>query len=933
MDFNETLNLPETGFPMRANLPQREPLQLEEWEKNRLYYKLTEKNKDKVKYILHDGPPYANGDIHMGTALNKVLKDIIVKYKAMRGFNAVYVPGWDCHGLPIELRALKTLGTENGVDPVKVREHCRGFALSCLGNQKAQFKRLGVWGDFDNPYLTISNEYEAKQVEVFGKMYEKGYIYKGLKPVYWCPDCQTALAEAEIEYEDVDTHSIYVKFRLSDDKGLLAPLGIDKKDAYAVIWTTTTWTLPGNLAICLGPAYEYTFVKVEDETSPHYGQFLLMAKDLADAVMKSAKIQNYSFHGSFTGKELEFVETDHPFLPRKSPIIVGDHVTLESGTGCVHTAPGFGVEDFEVCNSYKGMFDIVVPVDHKGTMTEEAGEDLVGLSTDDANKIIAKKFDLDGSLLAVEKINHAYPHCWRCHNPIIYRATKQVFCSVDKFRNETIKAIQDVEWIPAWGEERIKNMVSDRSDWCISRQRIWGVPIPILYCKSCGETIVNETTISAISDLFRAESSDAWYKKEPSEFIPDSVKCSCGCGEFEKETDIFDVWFDSGCSHEAVLREREELVWPADLYLEGADQFRGWFQSSLLTSVACYEKAPYKAVCTHGWVLDGKGEKMSKSKGNYIVPEEVINQYGADVLRLWVTSLDYHNDLRVSQEMLKQLSETYRKIRNTARFILGNLCNKRGFNPNTDLMDISELSELDKWALYKYKVLVDKVIAAYEEMDYYLAYHALNHFCVVDMSNFYLDIIKDRLYCDGEKSKSRRSSQTAMYIILHGFTRLIAPILSFTADEIWKEIPHYDSDDLTSVVFNMMPVDEITLDVSSAFLEKWDRIHAIRDVVLAALEQKRAAKEIGKSLEAKILLHSKEDLTDILPELAAAFIVSKVELADGEGEYKSESGTFSVTVEKAEGEKCERCWTYSETVGDSNEYPTLCKRCASVIAQ
>lgn len=926
-DYNETLNLPQTGYPMRGNLPAREPKWLEQWESDRLYYELQKKNEGLPKYILHDGPPYANGNIHMGTALNKVLKDIIIKYKSMTGYQTPFVPGWDCHGLPIELKALKQIGADgSAIDPVELRKCCREFALSCLDEQKAQFKRLGVWGDFDDPYLTIKPEFEAKQVEVFGKMAEKGLMYKGLKPVYWCPDCNTALAEAEIEYEDDACYSIYVKFPISDAKGKFDGLDIDLSKAYAVIWTTTTWTLPGNVAVCLGPNYEYTFVKVEDEESKSFGEYLLMATDLVSSVMEAAGITKYSTVGTFIGSDLEFVETDHPFMGRKSPLILGDHVTLESGTGCVHTAPGYGLEDFEVCNKYKGMFDIIVGVTERGVLNELSGQ-FAGIPTGEAHPVIAKKLEDDNFLLAMQKIVHPYPHCWRCHKPIIYRATEQWFCSVEKFADEAVKAIEEVKWIPAWGEERIKNMVRDRSDWCISRQRRWGVPIPVLYCKDCGKPIVNAETIKAISDLFRAESSDAWYAKDPAEFIPSTVKCDCGCGEFTKEMDIFDVWFDSGCTWSAVMDERDDLSSPADLYLEGCDQYRGWFQSSLLTSVAATGHAPYKAVCTHGWIVDGKGEKMSKSKGNYIVPEQVIEKYGADVLRLWVTSLDYHSDVRVSDDILKQLSETYRKIRNTARYILGNLCNGKGFNPDTDMVALDELEEIDKWALTKYDTLIEKVKKAYEDMDYYHAYHAINSFCVVDMSNFYLDILKDRLYCEKEDGKSRRAAQTAMYTILSGLTRLIAPILSFTADEIWQELPTKSGDDKRNVVFNRMP-EPTGISVDTA---KWDKIHAIRDDVLVALEKKRNEKVIGKSLEAKVVLYTKDDLSDILSELDKAFIVSQVELGEGEGEFSGSVEGLSITVEKATGEKCSRCWTYSDTVGKNEKHPELCARCASVV--
>ncbi len=929
-DFNNTLNLPQTEFPMRGNLPKREPEMLEKWENERLYYALAEKNKDKPSYTFHDGPPYANGDIHMGTALNKVLKDIVVKYKSMTGYNANYVPGWDCHGLPIELKALKQIGVDSGaVDPVQLRKSCRSFALSCLDDQKKQFKRLGVWGDFDNPYLTLAPSFEAKQVEVFGEMVKKGYIYKGLKPVYWCADCNTALAEAEIEYQDDPCYSIYVKFPLVDDKGKFDGLGIDLSKAYVVIWTTTTWTLPGNLAVCLGPNYQYTFVKVEDAESSHNGEYLLMAEELVETVMAAVGIKNYSTAGSFKGSELDLIEAHHPFLDRKAPIIIGDHVTLESGTGCVHTAPGFGVEDFEVCMKYKGMFEIIVPVNEKGILTEEAGP-FAGLKTADANKAIAQRLEDDNTLLAMQKIVHPYPHCWRCHEPIIYRATDQWFCNVDMFKPETIKAIEQVKWIPEWGEERIKNMVNMRSDWCISRQRRWGVPIPMLYCEDCGKTVINDTTIKAISDMFRAESSDSWYIKDPSEFIPAEVKCECGCGKFRKEMDIFDVWFDSGCSHAAVLQERPELSWPADMYLEGCDQYRGWFQSSLLTSVATKGIAPYKAVCTHGWVVDGQGRQMHKSLGNQIFPEEIIKDFGADVLRLWVASLDYHNDIRVSKDMLKQLSESYRKIRNTARYILGNLGDSKGFNPDTEMVSLDKLSELDRWALAKLDGVIEKVRASYEAMDYYLAYHAIISFCVVDMSNFYLDIVKDTLYCSAADAPERKAVQTAMYIILDALVRMIAPILSFTADEIWQFMPHKSSDDMRSVMFNLMP-EKTGVELDGKFEEKWARIHAVRDDVLAALELKRAEKVIGKPLDAAVDIYTNDEkLVGLESDLATACIVSKVKVhVGGDGEYKG--GTVSVSVSHAQGESCGRCWAYADSVGSVAEYPHLCRRCAEVV--
>lgn len=927
-DYNKTLNLPETDFPMRGNLPKREPDALKKWEEDRLYYKIIEKNQGKPSYILHDGPPYANGDIHLGTALNKVLKDIIVKYKNMSGFCSPYVPGWDTHGLPIELKTMKSIGVETGaIPPVELRHHCKDFACSFVDNQKGQFKRLGVLGDFDNPYLTLRPEFEAREVEVFGEMAKNGYVYKGLKPVYWCPECQTALAEAEIEYSDDPCHSIYVKFKVSDDKGLFTAKGIDLDKTYFVIWTTTTWTLPGNLAICLGPRYDYCVVKVNEEN-------YVMAEELIPSTMQAAGIDTYEIIARFVGSELEGIKTEHPFMNRPSPIILGDHVTLESGTGCVHTAPGYGVDDFEVCKNYDDI-GIVVGVDGKGVLTKDSGM-FEGLSTDDANKAIAKHLEETGALFAHEKIKHQYPHCWRCKSPILFRATEQWFCSVKNFRDKAVKAIEDVNWIPKWGEDRIKGMVMDRSDWCISRQRVWGVPIPVVYCKDCGKPIVNDETIRAISDMFRHEGADSWYLKDPKEFIPDSVKCECGCNEFIKEKDIFDVWFDSGVTHLAVLDEREELSSPADLYLEGADQYRGWFQSSLLTSVVCKGKAPYKNVCTHGWVVDGQGKTMHKSLGNGIEPSEITDKYGADILRLWVASSDYHSDIRISKEILGQLSDAYKKIRNTARFILGNLSNRGGFNVDKDSVSDDKLFEIDKWALMKLDDLIDKVNAAYEAFDYHIVFHAIHNFCVIDMSNFYLDILKDRLYCEAPDSLSRRAAQTTIYRILSAISRLIAPIMSFTADEIWSYIPHSENDNPESIFLNDMPT-KSGISVTDEFVEKWNLIAAIREDAKKALELKRAEKVIGASLEADLHIYADDDkfekisaLTDELPSL---LIVSRAEVFNNsaDGEFKGDLEGVSFTVTKASGEKCERCWSYSDTVGTFSDHPTLCERCRNTI--
>ncbi len=920
-DYNSTLNLPATDFPMRGNLPKREPEILKKWEDSRLYYKMIEKNQGKPSYILHDGPPYANGEIHLGTALNKTLKDFIVKYKNMSGFCAPYVPGWDTHGLPIELKAMKSIGVENGaIPPVELRKHCRDFAMTHVKNQMKQFKRLGTLGDYDDPYLTLKHEYEARQVEVFGKMAKDGYMYKGLKPVYWCPDCNTALAEAEIEYSNDPCHSIYVKFNVTDDKGLFTAMGLDLSKIFFVIWTTTTWTIPGNLAICLGPDYDYTLVQVGNE-------YYVMASELVKTTMESAGISEYKTIGLFRGSELEHIKTKHPLYDRLSPVIVGDHVTLESGTGCVHTAPGYGVEDFEVCKNYDDI-GILVCVDAKGRQTAEAGE-FEGMDTDTANKAIAKKLEEVGALLAIQKIVHQYPHCWRCNSPIIYRATEQWFCSVNGFKDEAVKAIESVKWIPAWGEDRIKGMVRDRSDWCISRQRTWGVPIPIVYCKDCGKPIVTDETIKAISDMFKAEGADAWWIKEPAEFIPLTVKCECGCGEFTKEYDIMDVWFDSGVSHTAVMEQHKGLSWPADLYLEGADQYRGWFQSSLLTSVVYKGSAPYKAVCTHGWVVDGEGKTMHKSLGNGIAPNEITDVYGADILRLWVASSDYHSDIRISQPILKQLSEAYKKIRNTARFILGNLGNGKGFNPDTDCVSDDKLTELDKWALMRLDSLIDKVNEGYNAFDFHIAFHAIHNFCVTDMSNFYLDIIKDRLYCEKEDSEVRRAAQTATYRILSAVARLAAPIISFTAEEIWTYMPHTSTDDKESIFLNQMP-EKSGIEFSDEFVSKWEFIYSTRETVNKVLEEKRNEKLIGKSLEANIIIHCGESLYEkynaLTEELKDILIVSGVSASkDGNDEAPE------IEVVKAEGEKCERCWSYSNTVGSDSEHPTLCARCAAVV--
>ena len=915
-DYNLTLNLPKTDFPMRAGLPKSEPVTLQNWEDEKLYDKLMEVNEGKPLFVLHDGPPYANGNIHLGTALNKILKDFIVRYKNMSGFKAPFVPGWDTHGLPTELKARKKAGVGSSADisEIELRKICEEYVDGYLNDQRNQFKRLGAIGEWENPYITLTHDFEAEQIRIFAEMACKGYIYKGLKPVYWCPECKTALAEAEIEYAEDPCHSIYVKFNVTDDLGKLSAMGVDPNKAYFVIWTTTTWTLPGNVAICVGPSFDYAVIKCGDE-------YYVMAEELYKSAMEAAEKTEYEVVGTIKGAELEYMKTAHPFMDRESMVIVGDHVTLESGTGCVHTAPGHGVEDYDVCRNYPEI-PIIVPVDENGVLTAEAGQ-FAGLKTDDANKPIAEHLESTGNLFALKKIIHQYPHCWRCKQPVLFRATDQWFCSVDDFKDAAVKAIDEVEWIPGWGKDRITSMVRERKDWCISRQRKWGVPIPIFYCEECGEPLIEKESMLAVADLFSKEGSNGWFAHSADEILPEGTKCKkCGHTSFTKEKDIMDVWFDSGSSHAAVLKNRSYLKWPADLYLEGADQYRGWFQSSLLTSVATMGTAPYKAVLTHGWVVDGKGRVMHKSLGNGIDPQEVIDQYGADVLRLWVASSDYHADIRISQDILKQLSEAYRKIRNTARYILGNLSD---FNPDSDMVSLDQLTPIDNWAIAKLNALIDKVTDAYDKYEFHLVYHSIHNFCVVDMSNFYLDVLKDRLYTEKADSVSRRAAQTAIYIILDAMTKMIAPILAFTSDEIWKYMPHSSNDKAEHVIFNEMPK-KIDVAIDDSFMAYWDEIHELRDDVKKSLEGYIKDKTIKGSLEAKVILAASGEKLEFLKkaenELAAAFIVSEVEIVEGNNELE-------ITIEKAEGEKCERCWSISKTVGSNSEHPTLCSRCCS----
>ena len=921
-NYNDTIHKMQTPFEMRAGLPKKEPKMLEDWEKNHVYEQMIKNNEGKPQYILHDGPPYANGNIHMGTALNKIIKDIIIRYKNMSGFQAPYVPGYDTHGLPIELKALSSLGDKKaGVSKLELRQICKEFATEHIGVMNEQFKRLGVQGDFENPYLTLRPEFEARQVEIFGEMAKKGYIYKGMKAVYWCPEDRTALAEAEIEYAEDECDSIYVRFKLTDDpNGVLAKHNIPLEKARIVIWTTTTWTLPANVATCLNPNLEYAFVKIGDA-------YHIMARELVESTMKGCHIDEYEIMPeTVLGSELELMQYQHPFLDRKGLVILGDHVTLEGGTGCVHTAPGHGVEDFEVCVNHYPQVPVVVPVDDAGRLTAEAGEKFAGLKVWDANKVILEHIKESGHLMGVQHITHQYPHCWRCHHPIIFRATEQWFCSIDAFKEDVYKAIDSVHWQPAWGHDRMASMVRDRSDWCISRQRVWGVPIPVFYCKKCGKYHITDASIKAVSDLFRKEGSDAWYKYDANDIMPKSEVCECGASDWEKDPDIMDVWFDSGSTWSAVCRERPELRWPVDMYMEGADQFRGWFQSSLLTSVATQGVAPYREVLCHGWVVDAQGKQMHKSAGNGMEPSEIIRDYGADIIRLWVASSDYTVDVRAGKEIFRQLSEAYRKMRNTARFMLGNI---NDFDPAKDMVAEDQLFEIDRWALEACNKLTANLRDAYDHYDFSRAYHALYNFCVIDMSNFYMDVIKDRLYCADDHA--RRCAQSALYRILVDFTKLLAPILCFTSQEIWSYIPKLPGMK-DYVVFEQMPEAKAAAD--EAFEAKWDRIMAIRDDVKKVLEQARADKVIGSALEASLTLYCSKEVYDFLnaipmDELADLFIVSHVDLVEGEGGVKGLVEGLGVSAAHAAGNKCLRCWKYEPSVGEDG----LCPRCAKVLKQ
>ncbi|MGM0548333.1 MAG: isoleucine--tRNA ligase [Bacillota bacterium] len=927
MSYKETINLPNTDFPMRANLSEREVDFQKLWQEKEIYEKAVENREGNKPFILHDGPPYANGDIHIGHALNKILKDFVTRFATLKGYYSPYIPGWDTHGLPIEYQVTSEMSDQERADIsiAELREKCTNYALKYVDRQKEQFKRLGVWGEWDNPYLTLNKEYEVKQIEVFGEMAKKDLFYRGKKPVHWCPHCETALAEAEVEHGEDRAPSIYVKFPLIDEFEV-GGVELSSEDSYIVIWTTTPWTIPSNMAITFHPEFPYVVVEAE-------GDKLVMAKDLVETVMANSEIEDYEIISEeFSAKKLENKKAKHPIIDRESLLILGEHVTLDQGSGCVHTAPGHGHDDYIVGQEY-GL-EIYAPMDNKGYFTEEAG-DFAGKYYDEANIMVTDKLKEKDLLMNLNFIDHQYPHCWRCKGNLIFRATDQWFASIDAIKEETLAAIADVDWYPAWGEGRMTDMIADRSDWCISRQKKWGVPIPIFFCDDCGEAIINDDTLDSIKAIFAEKGSVAWYELSEKELLPEGYTCPhCNSDSFTKEEDIMDVWFDSGSSHKAVLEARDNLSWPAQVYLEGTDQYRGWFNSSLLTAVATEGVAPYREVITNGFTVDKKGNKMSKSKGNVVSPHKVIDQYGADILRLWVASSDFKNDIRVSDNILKQSSEAYRRIRNTYRFILGNISD---FDSDQNYVEYEDRRELDRWIMIRLQDLIKKITSAYESYEYHRVYHDVHNFCTVEMSSLYMDITKDRLYTDGTDSLSRRSAQSTLYDILMALMVTLAPIVPHTSEEVWQFLPEKMKAEESVFLTDWPEVKKNYYD--QELITKWDKLLAIRKDVSKALELARADKKIGNSLEAMVELKGSSEsqeqlLKSEIEQLADLFIVSQAELNDNltaDNAHQGEESSVLVKVSEAKGEKCDRCWKYDQTVGEIEEHEDICHRCADVI--
>jgi isoleucyl-tRNA synthetase len=927
MDYKQTLNLPDTAFPMKANLVKKEPEMLEKWEKMDLYRLIRESSRGRKQYMLHDGPPYANGNIHMGTAFNKILKDIIIKSKQMAGFDAPYVPGWDCHGLPIEHKVDMELGSrKSGMSQIEIRQHCRKYAENYINIQRNEFKRLGVLGEWMRPYLTMDYSYEAAIVREFGKFANNGSLVKSKKPNYWCISCRTALAEAEVEYGNHTSPSIFVKFPMISDMAGSWP-AFKGKSVFVLIWTTTPWTIPANLAIALHPDFEYVAVETRDN------EVLILAKGLLHVCMDTFGIKSYQVLTEFKATELVNLKAKHPLYDRDSVIVLAPYVTLEAGSGCVHTAPGHGREDYET--GLEHGLDVYSPVDDSGRFTPDVGF-FAGLQVFEANKVINDKLAQVGALLKKEDITHEYPHCWRCKKPVIFRSTEQWFISMDKndLRQRALDSIANVSWIPSWGQERIYNMIANRPDWCISRQRAWGVPITVFFCKDCGSLVVSEEIIAHVCSLVEEKGTDVWFNEPEENLVPKGTKCpGCGGANFEKETDILDVWFDSGVSYAAVMEERPYLDSPADLYLEGSDQHRGWFHSSLLCSVGTRAKAPYRNVLTHGFVVDGSGKAMHKSSGNVIAPEELIKNYGAEIIRMWVAGEDYRDNIRLSKEILQRLTEAYRRIRNTCRYLLGNLV---GFDPVSDSVPYEEMEELDRWALHKLQELSERIFKACEDFNFHIVYHSLHNFCVLDLSSFYLDIIKDRLYTSPKKSKARRSAQTAMNEILEVLVRLMAPILSFTADEIWL---HMGGNNRSSSVHAdlFVPLKEGYKD--SDLAERWETILSVRKEATKVLELARKEKTIGHPLDASVIIGLPAELLEAISPYRDQFrtilIVSSADIVPAdqlEGGIESETiPGLRVKVSPSTDQKCERCWIHDPTVGADNSHPTICKRCLNAL--